>query len=207
MLDFDKLHSPTIRLTELDVSDCGALVQIAHRINLKAAGTDPGYMPYYAFQGDPRRYSPGFLYDKVEKLLEKAGEESNAYPRKTYRLAVRLKREDALIGGATINMQPIRENSRIVYGDLGYFLDPSYSGQGYMRQACSMLLTQYFNYWDTLDITTHPGNTYSKRLIGWLGGIFAGREEASHYAGEPRDAFVVTRQRFHQRLGQDREHV
>ncbi|MDD3669195.1 MAG: GNAT family protein [Alphaproteobacteria bacterium] len=210
MLDFDRLQSPTIRLTEFAFYDYAALKAIAHRINLKAATAgDAGYMPYYAFQGNPL-HDAGYardLGDNVRKLLAKAGNERRAQPRTTYRLAVRLKQWDVLIGGATINMLPVREDGREIHGDLGYFLDPAHARHGHMRQACRLLLGQYFEHWDTLDITTHPGNIYSKRLIGQLGGTFAGRQDASHYAGEPRDAFVVTRQRFHQRPEHGREHV
>ena len=148
-------------------------------------------MPVFAVDGDT------VIRQKVSDFLIKAERERKQEPRSTYRMAVRLP-DGKLIGNATVDMLPIEENGKKIYGDLGYFIDPQYGEHGYATEAVRGLVHHFFKKYQKLDITAHPANKFSRKLIERIGGVQVGYNEASHYGhGEPRAVFEVQRADFY----------
>ena len=53
--------------------------------------------------------------------------------------------------------------------------------------------------YEKLDVTTHPNNKFSRKLIEKIGGKEVGYKSASHYGNsEPRVIFEVSKQDFYQ---------
>lgn len=190
-------QTPFFRLRELKQEDFGRLMEIAAAINQKAArDRKKGYFPFYAFQMDADVADQNHvLAHKVQSFLDKAKKERAVWPRSTYRLGVENK-AGCLIGNVTVDMLPIHQNGQIVYGDLGYFVEPSASGQGIMTKAVCFVLKHYFKSNERLDVTAHPDNLYSRRLIERIGGREVGFMGKSPYQSEPRAVFVVLKRDF-----------
>ena len=93
---------------------------------------------------------------------------------------------------------PFEENGKKVYGDLGYFIDPKYGEHGYATEAVRGLVHHFFKVYKKLDITAHPANKFSRKLIERIGGKQVGYNAASHYGhGEPRAVFEVHKEDFY----------
>lgn len=194
-------ETPFFRLREFKKKDFYRLTEIARAINRKALRCQKqGYFPFYAFQVDQTVSDVDtILRQKVQFFLEKAQKERSVWPRSTYRLAVENQKGD-LIGNVTVDMLPILEDGKIIYGDLGYFVDPRAAGRGIMTQAVCQVLRYYFKNNERLDITAHPDNVYSSRLIERIGGKAVGFVQQSHYQNEPRRVFVVLKKDFEKAL-------
>lgn len=197
--DFIPVSTERLIVDEFNPSDFTRLKEIAFNINHNADSlADQGYCPFYTFQVDkdtPDR--DNVIRQKVSNFLIKAENEKNQDPRSTYRMAVRLK-DGTLVGNATIDMLPIEENGKYIYGDLGYFIDPKYGEKGYATEAVRALTHHFFQKHERLDITAHPDNKFSRKLIERIGGKKVGYNEASHYGhGEPRAVFEVDRKDFY----------
>ena len=202
----DKIFVPipitTSRLIidEFKTSDYGRLQEIAFNINHHAdVHQSDGYCPFYTFQvekGTPDRKN--LIRQKVADFLIKAKREREQDPRSTYRMAVRLL-DGTLIGNATIDVLPIEEDGKKIYGDLGYFIDPQYGEKGYATEAVRALSYHFFKHYEKMDITAHPNNKYSRKLIERIGGKAVGYKKASHYGNsEPRIVFEIHKKDFYQ---------
>ncbi len=179
----------TIR--EFIYSDYNALLGIATRMKEKSA-QDNNYKMFYAFQAD----SLSQQQNAIMQFLHKAKKERNTSPRITHRLAV-CTPDQKLAGNVTIDMYPTQnENGQLIYGDIGYFIDPKMGGKGLITKAVANVLTTYFTSYNRLDLTAHPDNLYSKKLIDRLHGQKIGALQASHYQGEPRDVFIIIKRDF-----------
>lgn len=197
--DFVPVKTSRLIIDEFKTSDYGRLQEIAFNINHNAdAHAAEGYCPFYTFQVDKEMPDRDILIrQKVSDFLIKAERERKQEPRSTYRMAVRLP-NGYLIGNATIDMLPIEENGKKIYGDLGYFIDPQYGEHGYATEAVRGLTHHFFKKYQKLDITAHPDNKFSRKLIERIGGVQVGYNEASHYGhGEPRAVFEVYRRDFY----------
>ena len=198
--NFVSITTSRLIIDEFKTSDYARLREIAFNINHNAdTHSAEGYCPFYTFQVDrdlPDRDM--MIRQKVSDFLIKAERERKQEPRSTYRMAVRLT-DGTLIGNATIDMLPIEENGNKIYGDLGYFIDPKYGEKGYATEAVRCLAHQFFKKYNKLDITAHPENKYSRKLIERIGGRAVGYKEASHYGHrEPRTIFEVHKKDFYQ---------
>ena len=196
---FVPLMTSRLIVDEFRSSDYGRLQEIAFNINHHAdTHQSDGYCPFYTFQvekGTPDREN--LIRQKVADFLIKAERERHQDPRSTHRMAVRLP-DGKLIGNATIDMLPIEENGKTIYGDLGYFIDPEYGEQGYATEAVRALSHHFFKHYEKMDITAHPNNKYSRRLIERIGGKAVGYKEASHYGNsEPRIVFEIHKKDFY----------
>ena len=197
--DFIPIKTHRLVIDEFNVSDYARLREIAFNINHNAdvRGAE-GYCPFYTFQVDkdtPQR--DNVIRQKVSEFLIKAERERQREPRSTYRMAVRLA-DGNLVGNVTIDMLPFEENGKKIYGDLGYFIDPNYGEHGYATEAVRGLVHHFFKKYQKLDITAHPANKFSRKLIERIGGTQVGYNEASHYGhGEPRAVFEVHREDFY----------
>ena len=186
-------------IDEFKTSDYARLQEIAFNINDNAdKHAVDGYCPFYTFQVDKSEPERDIkIRQKVADFLIKADRERNQDPRSTYRMAVRLQNGN-LVGNVTVDMLPIEENGKKIYGDLGYFIDPQYGQHGYATEAVRGLLHHFFKEYPKLDVTTHPNNKFSRTLIERIGGVQTGYNEASHYGhGEPRAVFEVHRNDFY----------
>lgn len=197
--DFIPVTTGRLIIDEFKTSDYARLQEIAFNINRNAdEHAAEGYCPFYTFQVDkdtPDRDT--VIRQKVSEFLIKADRERRQEPRSTYRMAVRLP-DGKLIGNATVDMLPIEENGKKMYGDLGYFIDPKYGEHGYATEAVRGLVHHFFKKYQKLDITAHPANKFSRKLIERIGGVQVGYNEASHYGhGEPRAVFEVHRADFY----------
>lgn len=198
-LNFIPIITNRLIIDEFKTSDYARLQEIAFNINHNAdEHADDGYCPFYTFQVDkntPDRDT--VIRQKVSEFLIKAERERKQDPRSTYRMAVRLP-DGKLIGNTTVDMLPIEENGKKIYGDLGYFIDPQYGAHGYATEAVRGLVHHFFKKYQKLDITAHPANKFSRKLIERIGGVQVGYNEASHYGhGEPRAVFEVQRFDFY----------
>ena len=198
--DFVPIETDRLIIDEFKNSDFETLQQIAFKINKNAdIHYADGYCPFYTFQvakDEENRSSK--IRQKVADFIIKAGKERNMEPRSTYRMAVRLK-DGTLIGNATIDMLPIEEDGKTIYGDLGYFINPEYGSKGYAIEAVRGLTHHFFKKYEKLDVTTHPNNKFSRKLIEKIGGKEVGYKSASHYGNsEPRVIFEVSKQDFYQ---------
>lgn len=197
--DFIPIVTSRLIIDEFKTSDYARLQEIAFNINHNAdVHAADGYCPFYTFQVD--RNTPDrdtAIRQKVSEFLIKAERERKQKERSTYRMAVRLP-NGTLIGNATVDMLPIEENGKKIYGDLGYFIDPQYGKHGYATEAVRGLVHHFFKKYQKLDITAHPANKFSRKLIERIGGIEVGYNEASHYGhGEPRTVFEVHKADFY----------
>lgn len=197
--DFIPIRTPRLLIDEFKTSDYARLQEIAFNINHNAdIHAADGYCPFYTFQVD--RGTPNrdiIIRQKVSEFLIKADRERRQEPRSTYRMAVRLP-DGKLIGNTTVDMLPIEEDGKKIYGDLGYFIDPHYGEHGYATEAVRGLVHHFFKKYAKLDITAHPANKFSRKLIERIGGVQVGYNEASHYGhGEPRAVFEVHKADFY----------
>ena len=198
--DFVPIETERLIIDEFKTSDFEALQQIAFKINDNAdLHFKDGYCPFYTFQvakEEKDRFSK--IRQKVADFIIKAAKEKDCDPRSTYRMAVRLK-DGTLIGNTTIDMLPIIEDGKTIYGDLGYFINPEYGSQGYATEAVRGLAHHFFKKYEKLDVTTHPNNKFSQNLIKRIGGKEVGYNAASHYGNsEPRVVFEVSKKDFYQ---------
>ena len=196
---FLPIKTERLVIDEFKTSDFHRLQEIAFNINHNAdLHAGEGYCPFYTFQVDkdtPDR--DNVIRNKVSDFLIKADRERKQEPRSTYRMAVRLP-NGMLIGNATVDMLPIEENGKKIYGDLGYFIDPKFGAHGYATEAVRGLVHHFFKVYKKLDITAHPANKFSRKLIERIGGKQVGYNAASHYGhGEPRAVFEVHKEDFY----------
>lgn len=196
---FLPIKTERLIIDEFKTSDFHRLQEIAFNINHNAdLHAEEGYCPFYTFQVDkdtPDR--DNVIRNKVSDFLIKADRERKQEPRSTYRMAVRLQ-NGLLIGNATVDMLPFEENGKKVYGDLGYFIDPKYGEHGYATEAVRGLVHHFFKVYKKLDITAHPANKFSRKLIERIGGKQVGYNAASHYGHrEPRAVFEVHKEDFY----------
>lgn len=197
--DFVPVSTPHLIIDEFNSSDLSRLREIAFNINRNAdEHSAEGYCPFYTFQVDPQTPDRDLaIRQKVSEFLIKASKEREQNPRSTYRMAVRLS-DGKLIGNVTVDMLPIKEDGKLIYGDLGYFIDPQYGSKGYATEAVRGVVHHFFKKYDKLDITAHPNNKFSRNLIERIGGKQVGFREASHYGhGEPRTVFEVHKSDFY----------
>ena len=197
--DFIPIKTARLLIDEFKTSDYARLREIAFNINHNAdTRADEGYCPFYTFQVDKDTSGrDNVIRQKVSEFLIKAEKERLQEPRSTYRMAVRLP-DGKLIGNVTVDMLPFEENGKKIYGDLGYFIDPQYGAHGYATEAVRGLVHHFFKKYQKLDITAHPANKFSRKLIERIGGMQVGYNEASHYGhGEPRAVFEVHKADFY----------
>ena len=197
--EFIPIKTNRLIIDEFKTSDYEALREIAFNINHNAdVHQADGYCPFYTFQVDKNEPDRNVIIrQKVADFIIKAERERNQQPRSTYRMAVRLL-DGQLIGNATVDMLPFQDNGKLVYGDLGYFIDPKFGGKGYATEAVRGLVHHFFKQNDKLDITAHPDNKFSRKLIERIGGREVGYNDASHYGHcEPRVVFEVSKKDFY----------
>ena len=197
--DFIPIETERLIIDEFKSSDFETLQQIAFKINDNAdIHFADGYCPFYTFQvAKDEKNRTDKIRQKVADFIIKAKKERETEPRSTYRMAIRLK-DGTLIGNTTIDMLPIQEDGKTIYGDLGYFINPEYGSQGYAIEAVRGLTHYFFKKYEKLDVTTHPNNKFSRNLIEKIGGKKVGYKEASHYGNsEPRVVFEVSKKDFY----------
>ncbi len=156
-------------------------------------------MPFYTFQVDASTPDRDLeVRQKVAQFIIKSHKEKSQEPRSTYRMAVRKKEDNALIGNVTIDMLPFEENGKMVYGDLGYFINPEHEKMGYATEAVRAISHEFFKDYEQMDITAHPDNMHSQKLIERIGGKKVGYKDSSNYGhGEPRAVFTVMKNDFY----------
>ena len=183
-------------IREFSPQDFKSLLIIADSIN-KQAHENKEFQPFYAFNIPLKdeNYQEK-LIKKTNEFLNKATTEKNEKPRSTYRLALCLPTNE-LIGNITLDMLPITDKSgNVIRGDLGYFIHPKFGRNGLMSRALEKVLTRYFRYIDTMDITIHPQNIHSLRLMQRFNAKIIGLKTKSTYQGEPRLLLSLSRMDF-----------
>lgn len=186
-----------IVLDSFRASDCARLETIAFLMNERAKNEpNAGVMPFYAFQlSATDQKNPRALHEKVEDYLFKAAREKQAFPRSTYRLAIR-NWGGVLLGGVCIDMMPVQDGNQTLYGDLGYFIDPMFSGNGFVTEACVSVLNSYFDYYPYADVTAHPKNKASCKIIEKMGGVRTGIKISHYGSNEPRACYKIEKFNF-----------
>ncbi|MBO7244990.1 MAG: GNAT family N-acetyltransferase [Alphaproteobacteria bacterium] len=183
-------------LREFSQSDLKELVTIAHNIN-KQAYFDSKYQPFYAFNValNDQNYQENLL-NKTQSFLNQAEREKNTIPRSTYRLALCLP-NNKLIGNITLDILPQKDkNGKIIWGDLGYFINPEHGRMGLMSKALENVLIRYFRYHNRMDITIHPENIYSLQMMQRFNAKIIGLKKQSDYQGEPRLLLTLSKEDF-----------
>ena len=183
-------------IREFSEQDFNDLYVIADSIN-KQADQNKEFQPFYAFNVavKDKDYQEK-LSQKTIDFINKAIKEKNAQPRSTYRLALCLP-NNKLIGNVTLDMIPTQDkDGNLVYGDLGYFIDPNHGRNGLMSQALEKVLNKYFRYHNTMDLTIHPENIHSLRLMQRFHAQIIGLKIKSDYHGEPRLLLSLSKKDF-----------
>ena len=190
------IQQPEFTIREFKESDFNKLYLIADAIN-KQANEKEGFQPFYAFQLDVKQSDyQDALQKKIRMFLQKAHIEKNEKERKTHRLALCDSR-GVLIGNITINSVPIiDERGNKIYGDLGYFINPTDGRKGLMSKALSCVLDVYFKMHEELDVTLHPNNLYSIKLMQRFNAKVVGFKSSSVYQNEPRMVLKIYKQDF-----------
>jgi len=83
-------------------------------------------------------------YEETLKYVEISLAAHNAVPKKVYRYAIILKHSDDLIGTIDLTIK-----SELI-GEIGYILNKSYWGKGYVSEAAKIMINFAFN---TLNLT------------------------------------------------------
>ena len=197
--DFLPIETERLIIDEFSPSDFAELQNIAMKINKNSdEHFSEGYCPFYTFQtakDEENRIQK--IRQKAADFIIKSAKERQEDPRSTYRMAVRLK-DGTLIGNVTIDMLPIKEDGKTIYGDLGYFINPEFGSKGYATEAVRGLTHHFFKKYEKLDVTTHPNNKFSRKLIERIGGKEVGYKSVSHYGNsEPRVIFEVSKKDFY----------
>ena len=177
-------------------SDYEALLSIADSINNQAENKT-GYQPFYAFQVSKKKQDYfTVLQQKTKRFLSLALCEKDVEPRKTYRLAL-CNNQNRVIGNITIDVLPsLDENGNKLYGDVGYFIDPNYGRKGLMSRALAHVLNVYFKNNEMLDITIHPNNLYSIKMMQRFNAKVVDFKPESSYGNEPRLVLKLSRADF-----------
>ena len=187
-------------IREFSEQDFKDLYVIADNIN-RQAYQNKEFQPFYAFNVsvEDKDYQEK-LSQKTIDFIHKAIKEKNTQPRSTYRLALCLPNNE-LIGNITLDMIPTQDKEgKLVYGDLGYFIDPNHGRNGLMSQALEKVLNKYFRYHNTMDLTIHPENNHSLRLMQRYHAQIIGIKMKSDYQGEPRLLLSLSKKDFLSRL-------
>lgn len=128
---------------------------------------------YYAYGKDPRvgpnaGWKPFPSLSVATKILT-----GNILKGETY--AVCLKETNELIGSISIYTNTIRPYQKA--RSLGFSLGHEYWNQGYMTEACKLVIDYCFKHLDVevLEIGHHEGNMASKRVIEKCGFQYEGR--------------------------------
>ena len=183
-------------IREFQPSDFKRLVYIADAINRQAKSKE-GFQPFYAFQVslESENYQEK-LEQKVHAFLSKAFTEQNAQPRSTYRLAL-CDKNGQLIGNVTVDDLPqYDQEGNKIQGDIGYFICPENGRNGLMSKALRRVLDIYFRTHDEMDLTIHPSNLYSIKMMQRFNAKVVGFKGESGYNGEPRMVLKLTKENF-----------
>ncbi len=183
-------------IREFSEQDFKDLYVIANNIN-QQAHQNKEFQPFYAFNVsvEDKSYKEK-LSQKTIDFINKAINEKNAQPRSTYRLALCLPNNE-LIGNITLDMIPTQDKEgKLIYGDLGYFIDPKHGRNGLMSQALEKVLNKYFRYHNTMDLTIHPENIHSLRLMQRFHAQIIGIKIKTDYQGEPRLLLSLSKKDF-----------
>ncbi len=114
--------------------------------------------------------------------------------------AIELRRNNLFIGTAGLIPDPKRENTGLRM--IGYWLDRTYWGRGYMREASAAILDHAFRTLQTAAVTAtcYPDNDRSHGLLLRLGFVHEG---TLHMADKDRHgvlrdllSFILTREKF-----------
>ena len=190
------IQRPDFSIREFSSSDFEKLYKIADAINRQAKEKE-GFQPFYAFQVNPSKCDYGYLLDeKINNFLKKAEDEKKQTPRKTYRLAL-CDSEGQLVGNITIDDYPTKDkNGNLIQGDVGYFINPLDGRKGLMSKALACVLDVYFKTHDELDITVHPNNLYSIKMLQRFNAKVVGFKSMSSYQNEPRMVLKIFKSDF-----------
>ncbi len=183
-------------IREFCLSDYKVLLKIADAINQQAQ-THSGYQSFYAFQASKEQVDYNdFLQKHTKDFLLKALNEKNTIPRKTHRMAL-CDGKNNLIGNITVDMIPSTdETGNLIYGDIGYFIDPKHGRKGLMSKALTYVLGIYFQYYDTMDVTVHPNNLYSIKMLQRFNAKVVDFKKESIYNQEPRMVLKIQKSDF-----------
>ena len=190
------IRQPEFLIREFSSSDFEQLLHIAHAINVQAKNKE-GFQPFYAFQADPAKQDyHELLQDKIKTFLKTAQDEKSKTPRKTYRLAL-CDNAGQLIGNITIdNLPSYDDKGNKIQGDIGYFINPQHGRKGLMSKALRSVLHIYFKNHDELDVTVHPMNLYSIKMLQRFNAKAIGIKSTSTYQNEPRIVFKISKENF-----------
>ncbi len=190
------IQQPEFLIREFSLSDFNQLLHIAHAINVQAKNKE-GFQPFYAFQLDPSTpHYDKLLQQKIKAFLQTAQNEKLETPRKTYRLAL-CDDKGELIGNITIDNLPSHDESgNKIQGDIGYFINPHHGRKGLMSKALRSVLTIYFNNHEELDVTVHPMNLYSIKMLQRFNAKVVGLKTISTYQNEPRIVLKISKENF-----------
>lgn len=190
------IETPEFIIREFNSADFDKLFFIAQEIN-KQATEKEGFKPFYAFQVDVHRKDYlNILAEKTKAFLKKANLERMQENRKTYRLAL-CDSKGELVGNITIDDIPsIDENGKKIQGDLGYFINPKDGRKGLMSKALFEVLSLYFKTHDELDVTLHPNNLYSIKMMQRFNAKVVSFKASSDYQNEPRIVLKILKRDF-----------
>lgn len=189
------IRTTRLHIDEITPDDAPAFADMAQRI----AGS-PNLRQYYWFNGCQSRQD---FVRRANELCANAIDGRSEHPRPMARLAIRLEQplphiHPTLIGSLALDLLPPDKGDDLV--DIGYMIDPLHHGHGYATEAAwAGLKVVVFDtlHWDKAVATVHPENTPSIKVLQHLGGeCTERRHNVGKYHHEPRDVYVMRRNRF-----------
>jgi RimJ/RimL family protein N-acetyltransferase len=182
-LGFD-LHGERYSIREFEDRDVSTINKIAKRIEERE-----GFQQFYLLKEE----NPG------EKVLELARLSRAQEVRPDAKLAV-VSPDNTVVGYLAIDLLPTYDgDGNIVFGDIGYFVDPLESGKGVMTTAVRTALDIGFQELGLpyINVTVNPTNEPSVRLLERMGAAKVGTPYWVEKYQAERQAYVIHPENFY----------
>lgn len=138
------------------------------------------------------RYIPRPLAANEQDVIDLVNQGNEQYERgEMMNMAIALKDTNQFIGSVGF----YRINWDAHRTEIGYILNPSYSGKGYVHEACTELVRFAFEEvgFHSLEAVIHPYNTASIKVVEKLGFVKEAHfKENEWFNGEFTDTFVYS---------------
>jgi RimJ/RimL family protein N-acetyltransferase len=162
------IETENLILGDFKWEDLEPLAKITKRMNdFERLQEFPGYFVFIPLvartEADILPRTEAFLLDSIGHAKRN--------PRIIYRLAIRLKGSENLIGGISVDMEPQTRFGRKLFGGLKIFIDPDYGCLGYATEATFGFLPEYFQHHQRINAFVQPENGIARTMLEKLGAV------------------------------------
>jgi RimJ/RimL family protein N-acetyltransferase len=185
------IETENLILNDFKWEDLELLIKITKRMNdFEQLQEFPGY---FVFVPLVARTDADLLPRAKAFLLDSIGH-AEKEPRIIYRLAIRLKESENLIGGISVDMEPQNRFGRKLFGGLKIFIDPNYGCLGYATEATFGLLPEYFKHHQRINAFVQPENDIARAMLEKLGAVH--RDYYEKASNSPLLDYVLLQEEF-----------